>query len=130
MRGWHSETVSFPDYELEEEPLGCRPKYPLIFGLKHGIEVHSHLHPTRQDEGLDVNVRDADGMTALHHAVFNKYTWVVKVLMQRDDLKYYKNNEGQTPLQLATATGTRRDRRAHRRAPQGPVRSPPRARGP
>ena len=94
----------FPDYELEEEPLGCRPKYPLIFGLKHGIEVIAILI-LEQDEGLDVNVRDADGMTALHHAVLNKYTWVVKVLMQRDDLKYYKNNDGQTPLQLATAFG-------------------------
>ena len=94
----------FPDYELEEEPLGCRPKYPLIFGLKHGIEVIAILI-LEQDEGLDVNVRDADGMTALHHAVFNKYTWVVKVLMQRDDLRYYKNNDGKTPLQLATALG-------------------------
>ena len=38
--------------------------------------------------------------------MFNKYTWVVKVLMQRDDLKpFLKNNDGQTPLQLATAFG-------------------------
>ena len=94
----------FPDYELEEDPLGCRPKYPLIFALKHGLEVIAILI-LEQDEGLDVNVRDADGMTALHHAVLNKYTWVIKVLMQRDDLKYYKNNDGQTPLQLATQLG-------------------------
>ena len=76
----------FPDYELEEEPLGCRPKYPLIFALKHNDEVIAILI-LEQDEGLDVNVRDADGMTALHHAVLNKYTWVVKTLMQREDLK-------------------------------------------
>ena len=95
----------FPDYELEEEPLGCRPKYPLIFALKHGLEVIAILI-LEGDEGLDVNVRDADGMTALHHAVFNKYTWVVKVLMQRDDINpSLKNNDGQTPLQLATKLG-------------------------
>jgi hypothetical protein len=91
----------FPDYELEEEPLGCRPKYPLIFALKHGLEVIAILI-LEGDEGLDVNVRDADGMTALHHAVLNKYTRVVTALLQRADLRYYKNNDGQTPLQLAT----------------------------
>ena len=95
----------FSDYELEEEPLGCRPKYPLIFALQHGLEVVAILI-LEQDEGLDVNVRDAAGMTALHHAVFNKYAWVVKVLMQRDDLKpFLKNKDGQTPLQLARARG-------------------------
>ena len=95
----------FPDYELEEEPLGCRPKYPLIFALKHGIEAVAILI-LREDPGLDVNVRDKDGMTALHHAVFNKYTRVVTALLQRDDLKpFLQNNDGQTPLQLATALG-------------------------
>ena len=94
----------FPDYELEKEPLGCRPQYPLIFALKHGAEVQAII-VLRDDEGLDVNVRDADGMTALHHAVLNKYTRVVTALLQRADLRYYKNNDGQTPLQLATAFG-------------------------
>ena len=94
----------FPDYELEVAPLGCRPKYPLIFVLKHNHEVGAIII-LRDDPGLDVNVRDADGMTALHHAVLNNYTRVVKTLLQRDDLKYYKNNDGQTPLQLATALG-------------------------
>ena len=94
----------FPDYELEEDPLGCRPKYPLIFALKHGAEVLA-IVVLRDDAGLDVNVRDADGMTALHHAVLNKYTRVVTALLQRADLRYYKNNAGQTPLQIATALG-------------------------
>ena len=94
----------FPDYELEEEPLGCRPKYPLIFALKHSHEVVAIII-LEDDAGLDVNVRDADGMTALHHAVLNKYTRVVTALLQRADLRYYKNNDGQTPLQIATALG-------------------------
>ena len=94
----------FPDYELEKDPLGCRPQYPLIFALQHGAEI-TPLLILREDEGLDVNVRDADGMTALHHAVLNKYTRVVTALLQRADLKYYKNNAGQTPQQLATKLG-------------------------
>ena len=94
----------FPDYELEKDPLGCRPKYPLIFALQHGAEVRARII-LREDAGLDVNVRDADGMTALHHAVLNNYTRVATALLQRADLKYYKNNDGQTPLQLATKLG-------------------------
>ena len=94
----------FPDYELEKDPLGCRPQYPLIFALKHGAEVQAII-VLRDDAGLDVNVRDADGMTALHHAVLNKYTRVVTALLQRTDLRYYKNNDGQTPQQLATQLG-------------------------
>ena len=95
----------FPDYELEEDPLGCRPKYPLIFAVKHarwqiaGLVLHD-------DPGLDVNARDADGMTALHHAVLRKYKWFIQALMQRDDINpSLKNNDGQTPLQLATKLG-------------------------
>ena len=94
----------FPDYELEKDPLGCRPKYPLIFALQHGAEVRARII-LREDAGLDVNGRDADGMTALHHAVLNNYTRVATALVQRADLKYYKNNDGQTPQQLATALG-------------------------
>ena len=94
----------FPDYELEVAPLGCRPKYPLIFALKYGHEVVAII-TLRDDPGLDVNGRDADGMTALHHAVLNNYTRVVTALLQRADLRYYKNNDGKTPLQLATALG-------------------------
>ena len=95
----------FPDYELEEDPLGCRPKYPLIFAVKHahwetaGLVLHD-------DPGLDVNARDADGMTALHHAVLRKYKWFIQELMKRDDINpSLKNNDGQTPLQLATQLG-------------------------
>ena len=68
----------FPDYELEKDPLGCRTRYPLIFALQHGAEVLAII-VLRDDAGLDVNVRDADGMTALHHAVLNNYTRVVTV---------------------------------------------------
>lgn len=91
----------FTDYELEHAPLGCRPKYPLIFELKHGIEVRA-LRMLEEDEKLDVNAQDADGMTALHHAVSNGYEKVVEVLIAHADIKpFLKNKQGQNPLQLA-----------------------------
>ena len=37
--------------------------------------------------------------------MLNNYTRVVRALLQRADLRYYKNNDGKTPLQLATALG-------------------------
>ncbi len=91
----------FPNYELEASPLGCVPKYPLIFELKHSTEKSS-LFVIREDENLDVNARDADGMTALHHAVLYGYKRVVEELIKRDDIKpYLSNKKGQSPMQLA-----------------------------
>ena len=91
----------FSDYELEHAPLGCRPKHPLIFELKHASEK-SALFVIRDDEKLDVNAQDAEGMTALHYAVSDGYERVVETLIKRDDIKpFLKNKQGQTPLQLA-----------------------------
>ena len=73
----------FSDYELENPPLGCVPKRPLIFELKHGIEVRA-LWMLEEDENLDLNARDADGMTALHHAFINEYTRVVDALLSSE----------------------------------------------
>ena len=50
---------------------GCVPKRPLIFELKHGIEVRV-LRMLKQDENLDVNARDADG---LKHCIM-RFQWV------------------------------------------------------
>ena len=58
----------FTDYELEHEPLGCVPKHPLIFELKHGIEIRA-LWMLEEDKNLDLNAQDADTMTALHYAI-------------------------------------------------------------
>ena len=91
----------FTDYELEHAPLGCRPKHPLIFALKHVSEIDALL-VIRDDEKLDVNAQDAEGMTALHYAVSDGYERVVKELIKRADIKpFLKNKQGRTPLQLA-----------------------------
>ena len=95
----------FPDYELEDDPLGCRPKYPLIFALKYNPEWIAII-VLHDDPGLDINARDADGMTALHHAVLKKNKRIIQALMKRDDINpSLKNNDGKTPLQLATQLG-------------------------
>ena len=91
----------FANYELENPPLGCVPKRPLIFELKHGIEVRA-LRMLKQDENLDVNARDADGLTALHHAVLNGYTRVVEALLAEDTITVnIFSNARRTPAQLA-----------------------------
>ena len=62
------EDCFFIDYELEEVPRGCVPKYPLIFEIKWVSEIGA-IFVIRDDENIDVNVQDAEGMTALHYAV-------------------------------------------------------------
>ena len=95
----------FSDYVLEHNPLGCVPKYPLIFELKHGIEVHV-LWMLKEDENLNVNARDADGMTALHHAILNAYAEVVEILLAHPKIKVnIRSNDGRTPAQLARDLG-------------------------
>lgn len=91
----------FSDYELENPPLGCVPKRPLIFEIKHVSEITA-VFVIREDENLDVNARDADGLTALHHAVINGYTRVVEALLAEDTITVnIFSNARRTPAQLA-----------------------------
>ena len=91
----------FSDYELENPPLGCVPKRPLIFELKHGIEVRA-LWMLEEDETLDRNARDADGLTALHHAFINEYMQVVEALLSFEDIDVnVRGAKGHTALHHA-----------------------------
>lgn len=80
----------FSDYVLEHFPFGCVPKHPLIFELKYGIEVRA-LRMLEEDENLDLNAHDADGMTVLHHAFINGYTKVVDALPREHFEKFDVN---------------------------------------
>ena len=71
------EDCFFPDYELEESPMGCVPKDPLIFEIKHGIESNG-IKIIRDDPELDLNAKDELGTTALHYAVLKNYRRLVK----------------------------------------------------
>ena len=69
----------FPDYVYEAETPGCRPKYPLIFEIKHGQQFGKVLAAKMLDDdpNLDINARDASGRTALHYAVMYEQRPVV-----------------------------------------------------
>ena len=95
------EDCHFLNYELEESPRGCVPKYPLIFELKHSNEGIALL-VIEEDENLAVNAQDTNGMTALHYAVIHAFERVVRRLIKRKDIKpFLKSKDGLTPLQLA-----------------------------
>ena len=97
----------FQDYELVDfPPGGCEPKYPLIFELKYGgATKHAEHYAHRiiaEDEGLDVNAQDADGMTALHYAVRHELSTVVeKLLVQRGIKPFLRDAQGRSALQHA-----------------------------
>ena len=75
----------FSDYELENPPLGCVPKRPLIFELKHGIEVHA-LWMLEEDETLDLNARDADGYDGTAPCLHQRIHKVVDALLSFEDI--------------------------------------------
>ena len=106
----------FPEYELEEFPVGCCPKYPLIFELKYGSTLNVNLINAKEwnakewyalriieeDQNLDVNAQDRDGMTALHYAVILELDKVVKELLaHKDIIPYLRNKQGHSALQIA-----------------------------
>ena len=97
----------FPDYEFEEFPVGCRPKFPLIFELKYGSTINNAkewyaLRIIGEDQNLDVNAQDADGMTALHYAVMLELDKVVKELLAQKNIKPFLHNQhGHSALQIA-----------------------------
>ena len=97
----------FPDYVLEPEPGGCRPKYPLIFAIKHPGALPDRVSPLEmldEDPKLDINTRDDGGYTALHYAVIQGNTELVQQILARPGIKTdLSNNDGQTPLDLARA---------------------------
>ena len=97
----------FSDYEFEEETGGCRPKYLVIYEVKNGffLTVGWIL---RDDPTLDINERDADGFTALYHAVLRGHEWIVETLLEQKGIKVnILSKDKRTPAQLARELGHR-----------------------
>ena len=91
----------FPDYVYEEETRGCRPKYPLIFEVKHGVPFTVNWF-LRDDPTFDVNARDASKMTALHYAVLRDSREIVERLLQHANIQVnIMDKHGRTPAKLA-----------------------------
>ena len=99
------EDCIFPDYELEKSPDGCRPKYPLIFEIKHGDE-NLAIKVIDEDENTDINAKDGNGMTALDYALAKGYNRLVDrlVIHPKFDVNV-RNVEGSTPLFWAAKRG-------------------------
>ena len=94
----------FPDYVYEPEPAGCRPKYPLIFEVKHAQPSKLALQLLYEDPSIDINAQDDGGFTALHYAVMREDEAVVKGLLANKNIKpYLHNKQGHSALKLARA---------------------------
>ena len=90
----------FPDY-VSVKPGICEPKYPLIFEAKHG-DFHSVQQILKDDPTLELNARDASGMTALHYAVQHLDRKMVEALLAKPGIKVNILGKGNhTPAQLA-----------------------------
>ena len=87
------EDCIFPDYELEKDPDGCRPKYPLIFEIKHGDE-NLALRVLIDDENTDINAKDGNGMTALQYAVMKEYPQLVDKLLAFENIEVNSQDNG------------------------------------
>ena len=102
------EDCIFPDYELEKSPDGCRPKYPLIFEIKHGDErlAGNVIH---DDENTDINAKDGDGLTALHYAIIKGYPKLLDKLLAHEDIEVNnQDGDGLTALHYAVKKGNPR----------------------
>ena len=95
------EDCIFGDYELEKDPDGCRPKYPLIFEIIHGSEELA-IRVIDEDENTDINVKDGNGLTALHHAFIKGYPKLVDRLLSHQAIEVNLQDEsGLTALHYA-----------------------------
>ena len=110
------EDCFFPEYVFQEEPAGCIPKHPLIFELKYGhpLTTNVFLH---QDQTVDVNEQDENGLTALHYAVLNyavlnglikpysdtayQYHCFEQLLNRADINPLLRDKQGRSPFGLA-----------------------------
>ena len=99
------EDCIFPDYELETSPDGCRPKYPLIFEIKHSIEGFA-IQVIDQDRNTDVNARDAEGSTALFWAAKRGYYDLADRLVVHKDIDI-RDADGTAALKEAAKQGHR-----------------------
>ena len=96
------EDCIFPDYELEKSPDGCRPKYPLIFEIKHGREGLA-TRVIGEDKNTDINAKDETGATALDYALAKGYNLLVGVLVAHP--AFDVTAEGSTVLFWAAMRG-------------------------
>ena len=65
------------------------------------VQPSQHCALTLLKAGADVNIRDCDGNTALHHSCKRNVRLSTTWLLGRKPHLHIKNNQGQTPLHIA-----------------------------
>lgn len=60
------------------------------------------------DDGVDINVVDKDGLTALHTAIIAKKEAVISHLLRKGASPHIRDGDGATPLHYAVQVGTKR----------------------
>ena len=95
------EDCIFPDYELEASPVGCRPKSPLLFEIKHGNEWLA-TKVIDDDAKTDVTARDTHGSTALFWAAKRGYYGAAERLVKHKAVDVnIRGAGGRAPLKEA-----------------------------
>jgi ankyrin repeat protein len=91
---FNANAIQSPDLLLQEPEEGWR----LTNGAEFGdlIKVKSCL-----DSGTDINYKDMDGWTALHHAARKGHFKLLQLLLQRGIDKEALDKEGKTAFQVA-----------------------------
>jgi len=69
--------------------------------MKAAKEGKTDILKALLDEGIDVNIKDNDGMTALMWAAYKCHLNAVELLLDNDADVNEKNNEGMTVFNLA-----------------------------
>ena len=71
---------------------------PLLIAATNG---HVGLVKLLLEYGADPNMRNFDGVTALHNAIFEEQVDIVKLLLQHDADPNIRDRVGNTPMDLA-----------------------------
>lgn len=98
-------------YQYERSTRGCVPKYPFIFAVKQ-----NNLALAKQmlldDQTININKKDELGNTALHYAATAQKMhggMLYHYLINKGADTNIKNNNGETPLDLAGTKKTNKD---------------------
>ena len=106
----------FPEYVFQEDPAGCIPKHPLIFEVKYGNPFLTRIFLSN-DQTVNVNEQDENGLTALHYGVLNyavlngltvpdydaRYQYLFfELLLERANINpLLRDKQGRSPFGLA-----------------------------
>lgn len=77
------------------------PLIHLIFHLDNTNDNSIKCIEMLLDKGANINAKDKDGNTPLHHAIFKCSFELVKLLLNRGANKHIKNEENKSPLEYA-----------------------------